>query len=95
MPRHVTGSLAVSGQRRAPGATRTGHRVETDQLPDAVPRLVKVEPLTRPIADDLAYPLLDTIHLKARGTPRLFQTGPASDAEAQPPGTRPPALMGV
>lgn len=75
MPRHVTGSLAVSGQRRAPGATRTGHRVETDQLPDAVPRLVKVEPLTRPIADDLAYPLLDTIHLKARGTPRLFQTG--------------------
>jgi putative transposase len=30
---------------------------------------------TRPIADDLAYLILDAIHLKARGTPRLFQTG--------------------
>lgn len=30
---------------------------------------------TRPIADEYAYLLLDAIHLKARGTPRLFQTG--------------------
>lgn len=30
---------------------------------------------TRPVADDLVYLILDAIHLKARGTPRLFQTG--------------------
>ena len=30
---------------------------------------------TRPIADDFAYLLLDAVHLKARGTPRLFPTG--------------------
>jgi len=30
---------------------------------------------TRLIADDLAYLLLDAMHLKTRGTPRLFQTG--------------------
>jgi putative transposase len=30
---------------------------------------------TRPIEDTFMYLLLDAIHLKARGTPRLFQTG--------------------
>jgi putative transposase len=30
---------------------------------------------TRPLSDDWLYLLLDAIHLKARGTPRLFQTG--------------------
>jgi transposase-like protein len=30
---------------------------------------------TREIADDFVYLLLDAIHLKARGTPRLIQTG--------------------
>ena len=30
---------------------------------------------TRPLADQFVYLILDAIHLKARGTPRLFQTG--------------------
>jgi putative transposase len=30
---------------------------------------------TRPLEDTFVYLLLDAIHLKARGTPRLFQTG--------------------
>jgi putative transposase len=30
---------------------------------------------TRPLEDNFVYLLLDAIHLKARGTPRLFQTG--------------------
>jgi len=30
---------------------------------------------TRPLEDNYVYLLLDAIHLKARGTPRLFQTG--------------------
>ena len=30
---------------------------------------------TRPVEDTFMYLLLDAIHLKARGTPRLFQTG--------------------
>jgi transposase-like protein len=30
---------------------------------------------TRPLDDSFVYLLLDAIHLKARGTPRLFQTG--------------------
>ena len=43
---------------------------------------------TQVIADEVAYLLLDAIHLKARSTPRLFQTGRYL-ASLRPPGARP------